>query len=276
MGSSPYNRPELGFGLGLRRELIQPLIEQQPAIDWLEVLSDSYLDAKPAQLAELERIRQRYPLAMHGGALSVGGPDPLDRDYLARLEALAKRLDPVLISDHLCWTPPGMSNSYDLRPLPYTREMIDHLIPRIQTVQEILGRPILLENIPVNQPRPGDEMREWEFMRLIAEASGCMLLLDLNNILINSVPQGFEPSTYLENLPAERIWQVHLAPLTSKAEYAWDTDTAPSDDPVWDLYLQLIDHCGAVSTMLERNDDIPPLTELLEELELIRAVASRV
>ncbi len=267
-------RPELGFGLGLRRELVRPLIEQQPAIDWLEILSDSYLNASSEQLAELQQIRQHYPLTMHGGALSVGGPDPLDRNYLAQLRTLAQRIEPELISDHLCWTPPGMSHSYELHPLPRTREMIDHLIPRIEVVQDTLGQPILLENIPDSRPRSPDEMPEWEFIGRVAESSDSLILLDLNNIILNAVPQGFEPSSYVENLPADRIWQIHLAPLMNKSEYEWDTDSAPIDDPIWNLYLKVINHCGPVPTMLERNDDIPPLAELLVELEQVRTVAA--
>ena len=268
-------RPRLGFGLGLRRELVRPLIEQRPTIDWLEVLSDTYLNADIEQLAELERIHDLYPLAMHGGALSVGGPDPLDWDYLSRLKSLAERIQPVLISDHMCWTPPGMSHSYDLRPLPYTCEMIEHLIPRIESVQETLGQPLLLENIPDTHPRSGDEMPEWEFLGRVAEASDCRILLDLNNILLNSVPQAFEPSTYIANLPADRIWLVHLSPLMNKAEYEWDTGSTPIPDPTRDLYLQIIDRCGSMATMLERNDDIPPLAELLEELEQVKAFVVR-
>ncbi|MEN8180554.1 MAG: DUF692 domain-containing protein [Pseudomonadota bacterium] len=275
MQTTHNKRPELGFGLGLRRELVQPLIERRPAIDWLEILSDGYLNANAEQLAELEQIHERYPLVMHGGALSVGGPDPLDRIYLAQLKTLADRIQPALISDHLCWTPPGMSHSYDLRPLPHTLEMIDHLIPRIRAVQDTLGQPILLENIPDTHPRSAGEMPEWEFISRVAESSDSLILLDLNNIVLNSVPQGFEPSTYIINLPAERIWQIHLAPLMNKPEYEWDTGSDSSPDPVWNLYLKVIGHCGPVPTMLERNDDIPPLDELLMELEQVKAVATR-
>ncbi len=274
---STFNkRPNLGFGLGLRREMVEPLIQEQPPIDWLEILSDWYLTADDDRFAELEQIRQHYPLVMHGGALSIGGPDLLDRNYLTQLKALAERIRPALISDHLCWTPPGMSHSYDLRPLPHTQEMIDYLLPRIITVQEILGQPILLENVSGAHPQSGDEMPEWEFVAQVAESSDSLILLDLNNIILNSIAQGFEPSTYVENLPAERIWQIHLAPLMNKSEYEWDTGSARTHDPIWDLYRTVIHHCGPVSTMLERNDDIPPLAELLVELDQIKVIAASV
>lgn len=265
-------RPKLGFGLGLRRELIRPIIEQQPAIDWLEILSDWYLEAGPGRLDELEQIAAHYPLVMHGGRLSIGGPDTLDGGYLEQLKTLVQRIHPVLISDHLCWTPPGMSHGYDLRPLPHTQEMIDHLVPRIQKVQKTLEQPILLENVSGTHPQNGDEMPEWEFVARVAEASDSYILLDLNNIILNSVPQGFKPYRYVENLPPDRIWQVHLSPLLNKPQYEWDTDTNQIQDPIWNLYRKVISHCGPLPTMLERNDDIPPLAELLEELDQLKHV----
>ena len=272
--TTPRARPDLGFGLGLRRELIEPIIQRKPPIDWLEILSDGYLAAGEAALAELERIGEDYPLVMHGGALSVGGPDPLDQDYLGQLKALARRIEAVLISDHLCWTPPGMSHSYDLRPLPRNEEMIGHLSPRIRAIQDLLGCRILLENVPDPHPPSRDSMPEWEFVARVAEASDSLILLDLNNIILNSVPQGYSPSVYVENLPPERIWQIHLSPLMNKSEYEWDTGNARTHDPVLDLYLRTLEICGPLPTMLERNDDIPPLAELLEELEQIRTLAA--
>ena len=268
-------RPTLGFGLDLRRELVRPVIEKRPALDWLEILSDSYLQADAKTLAELEQICDLYPLAMHGGALSLGGPDPLDAQYLTQLSELAGRIQPVLISDHLCWTPPGMSHSYDLRPLPRTQEMIDHLVPRIQTVQQTLGRSILVENVADPHPHPRDHMVEWEFLGQVAEAADCLILLDLNNILSNSLAQQYTAADYLHNLPTERIWEIHLAPLMNRSEYEWDADTGRTNDPVWELYMQAMRLCGPVATLLERNDDIPPLEELLEELAQARRIAAR-
>jgi uncharacterized protein (UPF0276 family) len=266
-------RSDLGFGLGLRREMVLPIIEQQPQLDWLEILSDWYLESDSRQLDELLRIRERYPLVMHGGALSLGGPDPLDETYLAQLQTLAERIRPAWISDHLCWTLPGMSHSYDLRPLPRTQEMIDHLIPRILTVQERLGQRILLENISDPGLSRDNQMPEWEFLARVAEASDSLILLDLNNILSNSLSQGFSASKYVKNLPAERIWQIHLAPLVNRSEYDWDADARLENDPVWLLYGEVLGTCDPVSTMIERNDDIPPLEELMEELEQARSFA---
>lgn len=265
--------PQLGFGLGLRRELVRQVIENRPPLDWLEIISDSYLAADHGTLAELELIRALYPLAMHGGALSLGGPDPLDQHYLAQIKDLAQRIQPVSISDHLCWTPPGMSHSYDLRPLPRTQEMIDHLTPRIIAVQESLGRRILVENVTDSRRHPSQHMSEWEFLGQVAEAADCLILLDLNNIITNSLAQQFAPSVYVHNLPRERICQIHLAPLINKLEYEWDADTGRMNDPIWQLYWEVTQLCGPVATLLERNDDIPPLEELIVELDQARTIA---
>jgi uncharacterized protein (UPF0276 family) len=266
-------RPNLGFGLGLRRELVQAILTQQPKLDWLEILSDSYLDSDAQQLAELIQVRNTYPLVMHGGALSIGGPDPLDRTYLTKLKALAERLQPAMISDHLCWTLPGRSHSYELRPLPRDHEMIEHLVARIQLVQESLGCRILLENISDPSAHSNDQMPEWEFVGQIAEASDSLILLDLNNIITNSVWAAFDPVNYINQLPADRVWEIHLAPMVKRAEYDWDADTHIINDPVWQLYREVIRRYGPVPTMLERNNDIPPLTELLAELSQARQIA---
>ena len=268
--------PDLGFGLGLRRELIQPILNQQPKLDWLEVLSDCYLEADAQQLASLCELRSRYPLVMHGGALSIGGREPLDQAYLTRLKALTKRIQPIMISDHLCWIPSDSSHGHDLRPLPHTQETITHLIPRIDQVQQTLGQRILLENISDPSTRLEGQMPEWDFVAQVAEATDSLILLDLNNIVSNSVWGGFVAVEYIRQLPAERIWQVHLAPLMRRAEYDWDADTSVMDDPVWLLYREVLRVCGPLATMLEHNDDIPPLSEMLHELNQVREIARQI
>jgi hypothetical protein len=268
-------RPVLGFGLGLRRELIQAILTQQPKLDWLEILSDWYLQADVQQSATLAEIRARYPLVMHGGALSIGGREPLDKTYLARLKNLAERIQPLMISDHLCQIPPNSQHSHDLRPLPRNPETIDHLITRIDQVQQTLGQRILLENIPDATIHSDALMPEWEFVARVAETTDSLILLDLNNIVSNSLRSGFVALEYIRQLPAERIWQIHLAPMMRRAEYDWDADTSILDDPVWQLYREVIRLCGPVATMLERNDDIPPLSELLLELDQARQVAQQ-
>jgi uncharacterized protein (UPF0276 family) len=270
------SRPVLGFGLGLRRELIQPILTQQPKLDWLEVLSDWYLEADTRQLATLSEIRALYPLVMHGGGLSIGSREPLNKTYLARLRALAERLQPSMISDHLCWIPAGSARGHDLRPLPYNRDTITRLVPRIDQVQQSLGQRILLENISDPITRTDDQMPEWEFVAQVAEATDSLILLDLNNIVSNSVWSGFVALEYIRQLPPERIWQIHLAPMMRRNEYDWDADASVAQDPVWQLYQEVIRICGPVATMLERNDDIPPLADLLLELDQARQIARQI
>jgi uncharacterized protein (UPF0276 family) len=269
-------RPDLGFGLGLRRELVQPILRQQPKLDWLEILTDWYLEADARALASLLEIRALYPLVMHGGALSIGNREPLDQTYLGRLKGLTERLQPTMISDHLCWNPAGSSHSHDLRPLPRTPQTISHLIDRIDQVQQTLGQRILLENISDPNTHADDKMPEWEFVARVAEATDSLILLDLNNIVSNSVWGGFVAVDYIRQLPAERIWQIHLAPMMRRAEYDWDADISVMDDPVWLLYREVIQSCGPVATMLERNDDIPPLSEMLLELDQAREIARQI
>jgi uncharacterized protein (UPF0276 family) len=252
--------------------LIIPILEEKPPLDWLEILTDCYLDADPQRLAELEEIRAAYPLVMHGGGLSIAGPEPLDPSYLAKLRSLADRLEAVMISDHLCWIPDSLSENYIVQPLPRTRVMIQQLIPRIVRVQEYLGQRILLENISGAKPLETDQMPAADFISEVAEGSDSLILLDLNNVISSSLATGLDPLAYINRLPAERIWQIHLAPMVSRTEYAWDADTSPCEDPVWQLYRNLIQRCGPVPTMLERNDDIPPLSELLEELEQAKQI----
>jgi len=269
-------RSLLGFGLGLRRELVQPILTQRPDLDWLEILTDWYLQADAQALSKLEEIRAHYPLTLHGGALSIGNPAPLDTSYVKRLRDLAERIQPSMISDHLCWTPADSRFPQDLRPLYRDRQSIARLSDRIDQVQQILGQRILLENISDAHTADIDQMPEWEFVAEVAERSDSLILLDLNNIVNNSVWGGFVALEYIGNLPAQRIREIHLAPMMRRAEYDWDADTQSLDDPVWQLYREVIRHCGPVATMLERNDDIPPLSELLLELDQTREVARRI
>ena len=269
-------RPDLGFGLGLRRELVQPILAQQPKLDWLEILTDWYLEADTQALADLDALRSLYPLVMHGAALSIGNREPLDKAYLARVKTLAERFRPSMISDHLCWTPPDSPTHLDLRPLPRNRQTITYLTDRIDQVQQYLGQRILLENISDPSVAGDDQMPEWEFVAQVAELTDSLILLDLNNIVSNSVWAGFIALDYIKQLPAERIWQIHLAPMMRRTEYDWDADTHTMDDPVWLLYREVVRACGPVATMLERNDDIPPLADLMLELDQARKIVLQV
>ena len=267
-------RPCLGFGLGLRPAHYETILNESPAVDWFEILSENYLIPGGKPLHFLDRIRARYPMVMHGVSLSIGSNDPLNRDYLRQLKALAGRIEPAWISDHLCWTGVGGVNAHDLLPLPYTEEAIKHVVARIGEVQDFLGCRILMENVSSYVTYPESAMSEWDFIREIAERADCLILLDINNIYVSGFNHEFDPNDYLDAVPAKRVWQFHLAGHRNHGDYIVDTHDEPVIDPVWELYARAVRRFGQVSTMIERDDNIPPLAELLAELNQARQIAA--
>ena len=268
-------RPQLGFGLGLRPEHYQAVLDERPAVDWFEVVSENFMVPGGKPLHYLDRIAARYPLVMHGVSLSIGGSDALDRDYLARLAALAGRIEPAWISDHLCWTGIDGRNLHDLLPLPYTEEALAHVAARVRQVQDVLGRRILLENVSSYVAFSDSVMSEWAFLAALAEEADCLILLDVNNVWVSACNHGFEPLDFVAGLPPERVWQIHLAGHDTGGPILIDTHDQPVPDPVWGLYAETIRRLGPVSTMIERDGNIPPLAELVGELDRARALASR-
>ncbi len=274
MPQSDPRYPSLGFGLGLRVDHYEEILASDPPIDWLEVLSENYMIEGGRPLAYLTRMRERYPLVMHGVSMSIGSTDPLNRDYLARLKQLADSIEPAWISDHLCWTGVGGTNLHDLMPLPYTEEAVAHVSARVREVQDRLGRRILLENVSSYAEFSASSMSEAQFLAAIAERADCLILLDVNNIFVSSHNHGFDARAYLADIPAERVQQFHLAGHENQGDLIIDTHDAPIIDAVWSLYAEAVRRFGPVSTMIERDDKIPPLAELLEELEIARAIAA--
>jgi uncharacterized protein len=267
--------PYLGFGLGLRTEHYEAILETRPAVDWFEVLSENYLVPGGKPLYYLDRIRAEYPVVMHGVSLSIGG-DRINREYLKKLKELANRVDPKWISDHLCWTGIDGTNLHDLMPLPYTEEAVAHVVSHVNEVQEFLGRRVLLENVSSYVTYNQSAMTEWEFLRAIAERADCYILLDVNNIYVSSFNHAFDPESYLRGVPVDRVHQFHLAGHRNCGNYIVDTHDETVIDPVWDLYAHAVRRFGDVSTMIERDDHIPPLPELLDELNRARRIAAEV
>jgi uncharacterized protein len=263
----------LGFGLGLRIPHYDEILATRPKVDWFEILSENYLVPGGKPLYYLERIRANYPVVMHGVSLSIGGTDPLNRDYLKQLKVLADRIEPRWISDHLCWTGVGGLNLHDLMPLPYTDEAVQHVVSRVKQVQDLLGRKILLENVSSYVTYKQSQLTEWEFLSHIAEQADCLILLDINNIYVSSFNHGFDPADYLNGIPIERVRQFHLAGHQNCGNYIVDTHDHPIINPVWALYETAVKRFGSVSTMIERDDNIPPLKELLAELDHARIIA---
>jgi uncharacterized protein (UPF0276 family) len=262
-----------GFGLGLRVDHYRDFIERKPAVDWLEVISENYMVPGGKPLHYLDAIRADYPMVMHGVSLSIGSVDAVDTQYLGELKALADRIEPAWISDHLCWTGVDHCNLHDLLPMPYTEEALRHLCQRIDAVQNFLGRTLVLENVSSYVKFTVDEMSEWEFIANLLHRSGCELLLDVNNVHVSSVNHGFDARRYIDALPAKQIRQIHLAGHEDHGDYAIDTHDRPVCESVWRLYEYTVGRFGMVPTMIERDDHIPPLDELLAELDTARRCA---
>jgi uncharacterized protein (UPF0276 family) len=268
-------RPSLGFGLGLRVDHYEAILADNPPVDWFEALTENYLVPGGKPLDFLMRIRERYPVVMHGVSMSIGSTQPLDRGYLAQVKALAARLEPQWVSDHLCWTGVAGRNMHDLLPLPYTEEALANVVERVRTVQDILDRRILLENVSSYVTYRDSQVTEWEFLGEIAERADCLILLDVNNIHVSSVNHEFNPLDYLNAIPVDRVQQIHIAGHEDHGDYLIDTHDHPVPDPVWELYSAAVRRFGSVSTMIERDANIPPLEELCSELDAARQLAER-
>jgi hypothetical protein len=267
--------PSLGFGLGLRVDHYEAILADNPPVDWFEALTENYLVPGGKPLDNLMRIRERYPMAMHGVSMSIGSTQPLDRNYLEQVKALAARVEPQWVSDHLCWTGIAGRNMHDLLPLPYTEEALANVVERVRTVQDILGRRILLENVSSYVTYRDSQVTEWEFLGEIARRADCLILLDVNNIYVSSVNHEFDPLDYLNAIPVDRVQQIHLAGHENHGDYLIDTHDHPVPDPVWELYGAALRRFGNVSTMIERDANIPPLEELSAELDAARQLAER-
>jgi len=270
-----HTKPFLGFGLGLRTEHYQEILELRPKeIDWFEIISENYMIDGGKPLYFLDKIRQDYPMVMHGVSMSIGSTDPLNLDYLQQLKSLIQRVEPMWFSDHLCWTGVDHKNMHDLLPLPYTEASVNHIADRISQVQDFIGRQMLIENLSSYITYTADAMTEWEFLSAVCEKADCNILLDVNNIYVSSFNHHFDPMDYLQGVPAERVWQHHLAGHQNTGNLIIDTHDEPIIDPVWDLYAKTAELLGPVSTMIERDGNIPPLTEVIAELNQAREIAA--
>jgi uncharacterized protein (UPF0276 family) len=262
-----------GFGLGLRPDHYEAILNESPAVDWFEAITENYLVPGGKPLQYLDRVRERFPMVLHGVSLSIGSTDPIDRTYLAQVRKLADRVQPFWISDHLCWTGVDGRNLHDLLPLPYTEEALELVVEHVDEVQHALGRRILLENVSSYLSYESSRMSEWEFLSEVAARADCSLLLDVNNIYVSSVNHGFDPVDYLRALPRERIRQIHLAGHSNHGDHLIDTHDHPVAAEVWDLYATAVRLFGPVPAMIERDDNIPPLAELVAELDIARNIS---
>ena len=261
-----HNRPQLGLGLGLRSPHFGHILQHNPVVDWFEIISENYMDSGGRPRYVLDQIAERYPIVMHGVSMSIGSTDPLNHDYLSKLKQLADATGAHWVSDHVCWTGVAGRNTHDLLPIPFNDESLRHVVDRIKIVQDVLQRPLVLENPSSYVTFAASTMTEWEFISRMAQEADCGLLLDVNNVYVSSVNHDFDPAEYVESVPHDRIVQVHLAGHTNMGTHLIDTHDGRVVDQVWELYRLAHRLAGGFSTLLEWDANIPPFEDLHAEL----------
>lgn len=267
-----FDLPYLGFGLGLRPPHYQQLLEPRSDVDWLEIISENFLLDGGRAHYFLDQFMERYTLIPHGVSMSVGNAEDLNPDYLKKLKKLIARIDPPWFSDHICWAGHEGQHMHNLLPLPYTTEVADYVAEKIRMVQDMMERPFLLENVSSYVEFTQSDMPEWEFLSHVAEKADCGLLLDVNNVFVSSRNHHFDPMTFIRSLPADRVIQYHIAGHLDKGRYILDTHGQSVRDEVWQLFEQTAPLFGDVSLIIERDEDIPPLEDVLEELAYARKI----
>ena len=264
------NLPNPGLGVGLRSCHFEYLMRHEPEVDWFEIISENFIDNRGYAYHVLRRLAERRPIVMHGVSLSIGSTDPLDRDYLRKLGDLAREVDPLWISDHLCWTGVNHLNSHDLLPLPLNEETLAHVARRVSIVQDILGRPLVLENPSTYLRFKASAMPEQIFLKELAAETSCCLLLDVNNVYVSARNLGFDPEDYLRGLPLERVVQIHVAGPSDHGTHLIDTHDRAVPARVWQLYDLAQQLTGGVAALLEWDANIPAFPELVAEIAKAR------
>lgn len=272
---SSINQPL--FGVGLRPTHYPHLLDHRPSnTGWFEIISENYMDTQGRPWAMLEKIRRDFPIATHGVSLSIGCPSGINLDYVKKLRKFVDRLNPQVVSDHFCWTGTGGYNFHDLLPIPFTQENKKEIIARIDQVQTILGRPIILENVSSYITYKHSEMSEWEFIRDVCERSGCGLLFDVNNLYVNATNYDFDPQIYINHLPPQIIRQIHLAGFSDQGTFLFDTHSKPVYSEVWKLYEKVVHHAPDVPVIVEWDEGLPPYLELEAEAKKAKEIWSQV
>jgi uncharacterized protein (UPF0276 family) len=265
-----FPRPDLGHGIGLRPKHYTRFLEENPKVDWVEAISENFMGSGGRPLAVLEKVRTDRPVVLHGVSLGIGSVDPLDERYLKDWSELIDRIQPAMVSDHLCWGRYKGRYSHDLLPLPFTEEALTHVVERIGQVQDRLGRQILMENVSSYTTFPGSTMSEAEFVAEVARRSDCGILLDLNNIYVSAKNHGFDMQAYVDAMPIEHVAQFHLAGHLDRGDILIDTHEGQIIDAVWGLYAYAVEKLGRVPTLVEWDTDVPELETVLAESERAR------
>ncbi len=268
-----FGLPMLGYGVGLRTVHFADHLERPGTADFLEAITENFLDTGGRPLHVLEQLAERTPIVLHGVSLNVGSVDPLDLEYLRAVKKLARRVDARWVTDHLCFTGVAGRNTHDLLPLPRNEETLAHVAARLRVVQEVLERPVHLENPSTYLELAASTMGEAEFLGRLADLSGCGLLVDVNNVFVSSFNHGQDAEAWIDEIPADRVVQVHLAGHTDLGTHLLDTHSDHVRDEVWTLYARLVRRTGPVTTLVEWDEEIPALDVVLAEARKARSVA---
>jgi len=266
MPSNRFNaHTDYGIGIGLRIPHYQHIFDKKPVVDWFEIISENFMVGGGRALAHLDQILERYRVVQHGVSMYFGSAEPLNRDHLRRLKALIKRTRTPWLSDHLCWGSVDGTYSHDLLPMPYTFEAAEVTARKVREARDFLEVPIAVENVSSYTEFHMSEMTEWEFLNEVVEQADCGILLDVNNIYVSSRNHEFDPYEYLNDIPAERVAQIHIAGHSKFRKYILDTHDHPVIDPVWKMYERAIRRVGPTATLLEWDDRIPSFEEVHAE-----------
>ena len=268
--------PFLGHGVGLRTEHYERALQQGLDVDWIEAITENFFGPGGRPMAVLEALRRDLPVVLHGVSLGIGSVEPTPHPYLQQLQALIRRIEPAWISDHLCWTHVGGIYSHDLLPLPCTAEAIDVVVEKVGRVQDLLRRRILLENVSAYVEFAASEMPQWEFLTEVAQRADCLILLDLNNVIVSAKNFEFDPLDYLRGVPRERVQQFHLANHTDRGHYKFDSHRGAVPPEVWALYEEALRLFGPVSSLVEWDEDVPEWEVLRAEQRTAADIATRV
>jgi uncharacterized protein (UPF0276 family) len=267
----------IGHGIGLRTTHFPYLLENKTnGIDWFEIISENFFEPGGRPWAILEKVRREVPVVAHGVSLGIGSVDPLSESYLSRLDWLVKRIEPVLVSDHLCWGSYKGQYAHDLLPLPYTEEALQHVAERVEHVQDKLGRSILLENVSSYVTFAESSLTEWDFLNEIARRTGCEILLDVNNIFVSARNHGFSATEYIDAITKEKVRQFHLAGHTDHGSYLLDSHIGPIPSGVWDLYRYAVKRFGEVSTLIEWDENVPDFETVVAESTRAKEIEAEV
>jgi uncharacterized protein (UPF0276 family) len=267
---------EYGVGIGLRIPHYNHILERKPVVDWFEIISENFMVEGGRPLHLLDQILEQYRVVQHGVSMYFGSVEPLNREHLRRLKSLVRRTKTPWLSDHLCWGSVDGSYSHDLLPMPYTFEAAKKTAQKIREARDFLEVPVVVENVSSYAEFHASEMTEWQFLTEVVEDADCGILLDVNNIYVSAVNHDFDPLEYLRGVPADRVGQYHLAGHSDAGTHLVDTHDHPVPPPVWNLYREAVRRFGAVSSLIERDDNIPSFEELIAEAERARAIETEV